>query len=113
MAQPKSVHGVAAERLPLPRHEILHYLRGRQEDNHRHKLWLHEAFAKWVTSEQFNPKHLDKLPEMELGYANDCCNRAAPIYILRDRFVPDDAWSHIETTLELFLILLQNYLYAR
>lgn len=80
---------------------------------HRDKLWRREAFFKWVGSSQFNPTNLDRLPEMELGYANDCCNRIAPIYILRDRFLPDEAWSGIEPILSLFLVRLQNYLYER
>lgn len=91
----------------------MHYLRGIQEEMHRDKLWRHEAFSKWVQSSQFNPTDLDRLPEMELGYANDCCNRVAPIYVLRDRFVPDEARAGIEPILGLFLVRLQNYLYKR
>lgn len=113
MAQPGSTWGFAAERLPLPRHEILHFLRGLQEEMHRDRLWKHETFAKWVRSSQFNPTDLETLPEMELGEANDCCNRIAPIYVLRDRFIPDGAHIWIGMVLELFLIRLQNYLYTR
>lgn len=113
MTQPKKIWGFAAERLPLPRHEILHFLRGIQEETHRDNLWRRETFSKWITSSQFDPIDLETLPEMELGYANDCCNRIAPIYVLRDCLVPDEGRISIEPILSLFLIRLQNYLYTR
>ena len=91
-----------AERLPLPRDEILHYLRGSLEVTHRHLIHRYSASHPFL----YEPR-IDQpadLPQMGLGQADDFCNKTAPIYIY--------STADLNPT-QLLLIALHNWLYRK
>lgn len=98
------VHGVPAERLPLSRDEILHHLRGLQERRHREAISIHSGHYNWMYWYRCSLTDLDE-SEMDLKQANDCCNRAAPFYILQNT----EKYSRVES----LMANLHNYLYQR
>ncbi|KAL7933130.1 hypothetical protein V8C35DRAFT_327886 [Trichoderma chlorosporum] len=64
---------------PLPRHEILHSLRSQMESSHRILVRQRSADMRWL--HQPNITDLDALAaEKTLEEADDCCNKAVPIY---------------------------------
>lgn len=87
----------------LPRHEILHQLRGYQEGNHRDLVCNRSVDCRWI----FQPSVSDMASlaaEMTLEDADDCCNKATGIYV------------HSATRIGYPCLLLQtlhNYLYGR
>lgn len=87
MAAAEPVSGVSAERLPLSRHEILHYLRGEQESAHRRGIWHRSAMYTYVSWKGKSLTDPSNMREMELEEANDYCNRTAPFYILRNDLI--------------------------
>ncbi|KAK3938871.1 hypothetical protein QBC46DRAFT_316989 [Diplogelasinospora grovesii] len=96
---------VPVERLPLPRHEILHYLRGRQEFEHRRKLYIQSVFRPYYGPQHFIENLGDLSCEFNLEIADEFCNKVAPIYILPSGY--GDA-----AGLLLFLRI-HNYIYLR
>ncbi|KAM0254297.1 hypothetical protein ACHAQJ_006938 [Trichoderma viride] len=88
---------------PNPPHAILHYLRGRHESKHRELIHGRSTDPRWIY--QPNISDLAFLAaEMTLQEANDCCNKAAPLYIFsakRTIYLP------------LFVEVLHNYLYHK
>lgn len=108
------IHGIPAERIPLYRKEVLHHLRGLREAHHRDRLCETEGCAKAWMTQQFNARGLEHVPEMGVDVANEFCNRTAPFYIMRHGYVAgENRVGIVEAVLELFLILLQNYLYKQ
>ncbi|KAL7904864.1 hypothetical protein GGI35DRAFT_489412 [Trichoderma velutinum] len=90
-------------RAPNPPHAILHYLRGRHESRHRELIHGRSTDPRWIY--QPNISDLAFLAaEMTLQEANDCCNKAAPLYIFSARRT---------IYLPLFVEVLHNYLYHR
>ncbi|ETR98243.1 hypothetical protein M419DRAFT_89470 [Trichoderma reesei RUT C-30] len=87
----------------LPRHEILHQLRGHQEKRHRDLVCHRSVDCRWI----FQPSVSDMASlaaEMTLEDADDCCNKATGIYV-----------HSAKRTGYLCLLLqtLHNYLYGR
>lgn len=103
---------VPAERLPLPQHEIPHYLRGLQEKAYRKFIWSSSTFFEWMRAHDRSPSPLGNLPAtMSLEEATDHCNRVAPFYILRDEAYVCGTDS--PGNVELLIGDLQNYLFRK
>ncbi|KAK4067333.1 uncharacterized protein Triagg1_7776 [Trichoderma aggressivum f. europaeum] len=92
-----------APKAPSPQHVILHYLRSRHESKHRTLIHGRSTDPRWIY--QPNISDLAFLTaEMTLQEANDCCNKAVPLYIFsakRTIYLP------------LFVEVLHNYLYHK
>ncbi|KND88580.1 hypothetical protein TOPH_06686, partial [Tolypocladium ophioglossoides CBS 100239] len=58
------------DQLPLPQHEILRRLRRSEEHSHRRYIW-------WLALGPFA-----RIERMTLDNLLDCCNKAAPVYLL-------------------------------
>ncbi|KAL7923326.1 hypothetical protein ACQKWADRAFT_326196 [Trichoderma austrokoningii] len=88
---------------PNPPHAILHYLRGCHESTHRELIHGRSTDPRWIY--QPNISDLAFLAaEMTLQEANDCCNKAAPLYIFSAKRT---------IYLSLFVEALPNYLYHK
>ncbi|KAL7957814.1 hypothetical protein V8C34DRAFT_314528 [Trichoderma compactum] len=86
---------------PNPPHKILHHLRGLQESRHRELTHGRSTDPRWIY--QPNISDLAFLAaEMTLQEANDCCNKAVPLYIFSAKRT---------IYLSLFVEVLHNYLY--
>ncbi len=79
-------HGGPTDRPPLPRHDILHRMRSKFESRHHSK-----KTARFATETHYNSacqpslEHFDKqqiLLEIDTPHADDCCNKAVPVYVL-------------------------------
>ncbi|KAL7794874.1 hypothetical protein V8C43DRAFT_321643 [Trichoderma afarasin] len=88
---------------PQPPHAILHYLRGLQEGKHRYLTHGRSTDPRWI----YQPNISDlayMAAEMTLQEANDCCNKAAPLYIFSAKRTIYPS---------LFVQVLHNYLYHK
>ncbi|KAJ4863353.1 hypothetical protein T069G_04307 [Trichoderma breve] len=88
---------------PQPPHAILHYLRGSQESRHRYLIHGRSTDPRWI----YQPNISDlayMAAEMTLQEANDCCNKAAPLYIFSAKRTIYPS---------LFVQVLHNYLYHK
>lgn len=78
----------AYEHTPLPREEILLLLRYKRERKHFDQLgWQIRGYplcSRPTTSSSFHPdiltQSIDQLHPMNIGTADDCCNKTAPFY---------------------------------
>ncbi|KAH7122126.1 hypothetical protein B0J13DRAFT_628784 [Dactylonectria estremocensis] len=96
-------------KLPLERHQILHFLRGMQEKCHQFNTWEQSAFWKIMHGQGATGLNDPDGPlKMSAFEADQCCNRTAPFYILRD-----NRRSRWEELSEPFLTLLHTYIYRR
>lgn len=83
-------YGVSPDRLPLPKDELLHVLRGLQERSHFNRTMMHSATSKWLLNPQFHlPIDFAAASDLRLEDANDACNRTAAVYLLRDLTDPE------------------------
>ncbi|KAL6860833.1 hypothetical protein J3F83DRAFT_747691 [Trichoderma novae-zelandiae] len=87
----------------LPRHEMLHQLRGLEEGLHRDLVHNRSTDPRWI----FQPSVSDMASlaaEMTLEDADDCCNKATGIYVYSTK-----------RTIYICLLLqtLHNYLYEK
>ncbi|KAK0762705.1 hypothetical protein N5P37_005523 [Trichoderma harzianum] len=88
---------------PQPPHAILHYLRGLHEKKHRYLIHGRSTDPRWIY--QPNISDLAFLAaEMTLQEADDCCNKAAPLYIFSAKRTIYPS---------LFVQVLHNYLYHK
>jgi hypothetical protein len=91
---------------PYERHEILHYLRGREENEHRTNIWRDSAEHPFLCYEYFVTHGHDQLRQMSIKDAEKFCNKSVPIYIY-------EASSSPHYQLSLLYIALHNYIYRK
>lgn len=90
---------------PYERHEMLHYLRGREEYEHRQHIWGDSAQNTYHCYEFLAPEP-DQLHQMSISEVEDFCNKSAPVYLyFRRPFDP--------CKLSLLRTAIHNYTYRR
>ena len=116
MIPPKTTTGSSAPPRSLPKHELLHRLRGIQEGHHWQQVYFESAHAPWLCNMYHQPIDFENKTRLRIEDANGACNRTAPVFILRDEQDPlqpnKDLRSRLFPT-EVFLSELYNYTYQR
>ncbi len=117
MSVQKNAYGVALERIPLPKDELLHTLRGLQEADHFQKLFQFSAFHGWLCFPNHKAIDVGNLSGMRIEDANGACNRTAPVFIMSDQ-VAGPGWRKVfcaadahESVMQLLLVELLRYTY--
>jgi hypothetical protein len=90
---------------PYERHEMLHYLRGREEYEHRHHIWRDSADSPYQCYELLATEP-NQLHQMAINEVETFCNKSAPIYIYLRR--PFDSFKMC-----LLRVAIHNYTYRR
>lgn len=110
--------GIAPERIPLPKDELLHKLRGLQEADHLDKLFKYSAFSGWLCFPDHKALDLGSLSGMRIEDANGACNRTAPVFIMSGEAEAANTRNYMSamadmSVMETFLAELLRYTYQR
>lgn len=95
-----NISGFPPDRIPLPRHEILHFLRGSLECSRRDRVHRHSSVFPFV----LEPRVDQTDTPLSLEQADECCNKTVPIYFHNQ---------NPNTHGPLLLTMLHNWIYRK